>query len=66
MAKEKSKESKVKRIDKQLNMYLDNPDHKNARKLLARQAYLTGKSFSNQKIRNKHGRKSIETTGTTS
>jgi len=62
MSKDKSKEYKVKRINKQLNMYLDNPDHKNARKLLARQAYLTGKSFSNQKIR-LHGRKINETNG---
>ena len=49
MATIKSKEKKVKKLETLLLRYLDNPEHRNARKLLARKAVLTKQSFSNQK-----------------
>jgi hypothetical protein len=41
--KEKSKQRKISRINKLLNAYLDNPEARNARKLLARQVYILHK-----------------------
>ena len=40
MSKVKSKEARIKRLNKQLNSYLDNPDHRNAKKLQERLNYI--------------------------
>ena len=51
--KSKSKERKIRRINKLLTAYMDNPDARNAKKLLARQTYIKNQSSDKKRTHTK-------------